>query len=232
MVAAHSPVDYGLGAVLKIDEKELYNNLSSQIETIALYLSLLAAAGMAVVYWLIKPLIHKTINSQNASVEAHHKLIQAKNNAEKISLELTAYLNAIGKLALVSITDRKGRIIQVNEKFCEVSGYSLEELIGQDHRILNSSMHSPSFFTGMWTAILKGQTWHQEICNRSKSGKLYWVDSTIVPLAGISGEIDRYLSVKVDITARKQKDSDLSERLKESNCLHALRSYFEQNQGT
>ncbi|MBX9915672.1 MAG: EAL domain-containing protein [Nitrosomonas sp.] len=232
VVAAYSPVAYGLGAVLKIDEKELYSNLSSQINTISLYLGLLVAVGMVVVYWLIKPLIHKTINSQNDSVEAHHKLIQAKNNAEKISSELTAYLNAIGKLALISITDLKGKIIQVNEKFCEISGYSPEELIGQDHRILSSSTHPPSFFTGMWAAITKGQTWHQEICNRSKSGKLYWVDSTIVPLVGISGEIDRYLSVKVDITARKQKDLDLSERLKESNCLHAVRNYLEQDQDT
>jgi len=232
VVAAYSPVAYGLGAVLKIDEKELYSNLSSQIQTISLYLGLLVAIGMVVVYWLIKPLIHKSINSQNDSVEAHHKLIQAKNNAEKISSELTAYLNAIGKLALISITDLKGKIIQVNEKFCEVSGYSPEELIGQDHRILNSSTHPPSFFTEMWVAIAKGQTWHQEICNRSKSGKLYWVDSTIVPLVGLNGEIDRYLSVKVDITARKQKDLDLSERLKESNCLHAVRNYLEQDQDT
>ncbi|NBQ69108.1 MAG: EAL domain-containing protein [Nitrosomonadaceae bacterium] len=232
VVAAYSPVAYGLGAVLKIDEKELYSNLSSQIKTISLYLGLLVAVGMVIVYWLIKPLIHKTINSQNDSVEAHHKLIQAKNNAEKISSELTAYLNAIGKLALISITDLKGKIIQVNEKFCEVSGYSPEELIGQDHRILNSNTHPPSFFTGMWATIAKGQTWHQEICNRSKSGKLYWVDSTIVPLVGINGEIDRYLSVRVDITARKQKDLDLSERLKESNCLHAVRNYMEQDQDT
>ena len=232
VVAAHSPVAYGLGAVLKIDEDELYSNLSAQTRAILLYLSLLVAAGIAVVHWLIKPLIHKTINSQTASIKAHHKLMQAKNSTEKISSELNAYLNAIGNLVLISITDHKGKIIQVNEKFCDVSGYSQEELIGQDHRILRSGTHSQEFFAEMWATILKGQTWHREICNRSKSGKLYWTDSTIVPLVDSSGKIDRYLSVRIDITARKQKDLDLSERLKESNCLHAVRSYLEQDQDT
>ena len=232
VVAAHSPVPYGLGVVLKIDEKELYSNLSTQLKTILLYLSLLTAAGMAVVYWLIKPLIHKTINSQNASIKAHHNLIQAKNSAEKSSSELTAYLNAIGKLALISITDHQGRIIQVNEKFCDISGYSKEELTRQDHRILSSGTHPQSFFTEMWSIIAKGQTWHREICNRSKSGKLYWVDSTIVPLVNNDGINHRYLFVGVDVTARKQKDLDLSERLKESNCLHAVRNYLEHGQDT
>jgi len=230
VVAAHSPVAYGLGAVLKMDKQELYDDLLHQLEKILFNLSLLVLAGMTVVYWLTKPLIDKTIKSRNASIKAHNELIQAKDNAEKISSELTAYLNAIGKLALISITDRKGRIIQVNEKFCEISGYSQQELIGQDHRILNSGTHPKSFFSEMWATIVKGRTWHQEICNRSKSGKLYWVDSTIVPLINASGKIDRYLSVRVDITSRKQKDLDLNERLKESNCLHKVRNYLEQNQ--
>jgi diguanylate cyclase (GGDEF)-like protein/PAS domain S-box-containing protein len=230
VVAAHSPVAYGLGAVLKMDKQELYDDLLHQLEKILFNLSLLVLAGMAVVYWLTKPLIDKTIKSRNASIKADNELIQAKDIAEKISSELTAYLNAIGKLALISITDRKGRIIQVNEKFCEISGYTQQELIGQDHRILNSGTHPKSFFSEMWATIVKGRTWHQEICNRSKSGKLYWVDSTIVPLINASGKIDRYLSVRVDITSRKQKDLDLNERLKESNCLYKVRNYLELNQ--
>lgn len=94
-------------------------------------------------------------------------------------------------------------------------------------------MHaSKIIFDEMWVTIAKGQTWHREVCNRDKSGKLYWVDSTIVPLINVHGEIDRYLAVWVDITARKQNDLDLSERLKESNCLHVVRSYLEQDQDT
>lgn len=171
----------------------------------------------------------KTIRSRNTSIKAHKELIQAKNEAEEISSELTAYLDAIGKLALISITDERGSIIQVNEKFCEISGYSPEELIGQDHRVLNSRTHPKAFFMEMWETITTGQTWHQEICNRNKSGGFYWVDSTIVPLVNTSGKIDRFLSVRVDVTARKQKDLDLNERLKESNCLHTVRNYLEQD---
>jgi diguanylate cyclase (GGDEF)-like protein/PAS domain S-box-containing protein len=229
VVAAHSPVAYGLGAVLKIDEQELYSHLTQQIKTIALYLGLLVLIGMAIVYWLTVPLIQKTIKSRNTSLKAHKELIEAKNEAEEISSELTAYLDAIGKLALISITDDRGSIIQVNEKFCEISGYSQIELIGQDHRILNSHTHPKSFFMETWETITQGKTWHQEICNCNKSGGLYWVDSTIVPLVNTSGKIDRFLSVGVDVTARKQKDLDLNERLKESNCLHTVRNYLEQD---
>ncbi|MDE2387741.1 MAG: EAL domain-containing protein, partial [Betaproteobacteria bacterium] len=230
VVAAHSPAAYGLGAVLKMDREELHAGLSHQLKNILFNLGLLVLAGMAVVYWLTRPLTYKAIKSKNASIKTHHELIQAKDSAEKISSELAAYLNAIGKLTLISITDRNGSIIQVNEKFCEISGYTQQELIGQDHRILISGAHPRSFFTEMRLTIEKGQIWHQEICNRNKPGKLFWVDSTIVPLINTSGEIDRYLSVGVDITSRKQKDIDLNERLKESNCLHTVRNYLEQDQ--
>ena len=229
VVAAHSPVTFGLGAVLKIDENELYSHLTQQTKTIALYLGLLILIGMAVIYWLTVPLIQKAIKSKNTSINAFKELIRARDNAEKTSSELSAYINAIGKLALISITDDQGSIIQVNEKFCEISGYSSEELIGQDHRILNSRTHPESFFIEMWETITTGQTWHHEICNRNKSGGLYWVDSTIVPLVNTSGKIDRFLSVRVDVTARKQNDLDLNERLKESNCLHTVRNYLEQD---
>ena len=142
---------------------------------------------------------------------------------ENRSQELTAYIEAIGQLALVSVADRSGRILQVNAKFCEVCGYSEQELIGQNHRILNSGTHPKEFFDEMWATIERGDIWHREICNRSKSGALYWVDSTIVPLKDSDGRVDRYLSVRVDITARRQKEMALRERLKQITCLYAIR---------
>jgi len=232
VVAAYSPVAYGLGAVLKIDKEELSSPFIDQIKIILLYLGLLALSGMAILHWLNLPLIQALIKSKEAAIKDYKQLIQAKNHAEKISSELTAYMNAAGTLALLSISDRKGRIIQANEKFCEISGYSQEELIGQDHRILNSSVHPKPFWVNMWATIAKGQIWHQEICNRSKSGALYWVDSTIVPIKDIKGKVHRYLSVRVDITARKQRDFALNERLKESNCLHIVRNHLGQNLST
>ena len=155
--------------------------------------------------------------------EASSQLVQAKENAEDNFAELVAYNNAIGELALVSITDRSGRILKVNRKFCEVSGYLEEELIGQDHRMLNSGIHPKTFFAEMWETILSGHIWHREICNRSKTGLVYWVDSTIVPLRDNSGQVSRFLGVRVDTTARKQKEMGLREQLKESRCVYHIR---------
>lgn len=150
-------------------------------------------------------------------------LLSAKENAEKISTELYTYLLAIGQLALVSVSDHAGCIIQVNDKFCEITGYRKNELLGKNYRILNSGTHPDSFFTEMWTAITHGSTWQQEVCNRNKRGRLYWVNSTIVPLKDRTGKITRFISVNVDITAQKQKEVALKERLKETHCLYAIR---------
>lgn len=226
VVAAHLPVGYGLAAVLKVDKKELYSHLLEQVQTILSYLGILVLLGIAVLRYLFVPLIQKTIKSRDHAVQVHKELVQVKNDTEKISYELSAYINAISRIALISVTDHKGRIIQVNEKICDVSGFSSDELIGQDHRLLNSNVHPKRFFADMWTTVAKGEIWHREICNRSKSGTLYWIDSAIIPLANTNGKIDCYLSVAVDISARKQKNSNSEERAKENHCMHMIRSYL------
>lgn len=178
-------------------------------------------------YALFTPSERKILEAPTVQPEpqiSSNQLLQDKEKAEQVSEELKAYIDAIGKLALISITDHQGKIVQVNEKFCEISGYSEEELIGQNHRIVNSGTHPKDFFVEMWRTIANGNTWHKEICNRSKDGATYWVDSTIVPLMDVDGVINRYLSVRVDITDRKRKDLALHERLKETNCLHAIRN--------
>jgi len=156
------------------------------------------------------------------------KLQLLNEDLQTSNSDLSGYIDAVGHLALVSITDRKGRILQVNDRFCKVSGYSREELVGQSHGIINSGMHPKTFFVEMWAAITSGSIWHKEICNRCKDGKLYWVDSTIVPLKDEQGRINRYLSVRVDITSRKQKEIALRERLKETTCLYSIRRAMEQ----
>ncbi|MDH5552084.1 MAG: EAL domain-containing protein [Nitrosomonas sp.] len=141
----------------------------------------------------------------------------------KTSAELSAYIDAIGQLAMVSITDLSGCITEVNQKFCEISGYSQKELIGQNHQILNSNHHPKPFFSDVWKTITHGNVWHKEICNRNKSGTLYWIDSTIVPLKDDKKDITSYLSVSIDITECKNKQTQLQERLKEQTCLYAIR---------
>ncbi|KAF0132539.1 MAG: Diguanylate cyclase [Xanthobacteraceae bacterium] len=124
--------------------------------------------------------------------------------------ELIALRRALNQTAIVAATDRAGRIIHVNPRFCQISGYSEHELIGQDHRILNSGHHPREFFQDLWRTIARGETWHGEVRNRSKSGALYWVDTTIVPLLSRSGSLQGYVSIRFDITARKQAELELA----------------------
>lgn len=119
-------------------------------------------------------------------------------------------LSTISQQMLYSVTDRQGRILEVNDNFCRVSGYSREELLGQNHRMINSTHHPSQFWHDMWRTISSGQAWHDEVCNRSKSGDLYWVDSVIAPFTGPSGEIERLVSLRTDITQRKKAEAELT----------------------
>lgn len=123
----------------------------------------------------------------------------------RLAVELDSYMKAIDEHALVSVTDSAGTIISANDKFCEITGYSREELVGQNHRIINSGTHPKAFFAELWATIASGQKWHGQICNCAKNGKLYWVDSAIVPIKNADGVIERYVSVRIDITEQKQQ---------------------------
>ncbi|MDZ4328513.1 MAG: EAL domain-containing protein [Pseudomonas sp.] len=115
------------------------------------------------------------------------------------------YRRAVDAAAIFSETDLTGRITYVNDQFCAVSGYSRDELLGQNHRLLNSGLHSADFFAGMWRTIALGNVWKGEICNRAKDGRLYWVESTLVPvLDGATGRIHRYLAIRFDISEKRQ----------------------------
>ncbi len=149
------------------------------------------------------------IHDITARKETQSLLLSAKEAAERSSAELISYIQAIDQHALVSVTDPSGRIIQANDKFCEISGYSRDDLLGHDHRIVNSGIHPSAFFVEMWAIITRGDIWRGEICNRAKSGALYWVDSAIVPLKDANGQIVRYLSVRVDTTKRKESEQHI-----------------------
>lgn len=123
--------------------------------------------------------------------------------------ELANYKQAIDEHALVSVADAEGKIIEVNDMFCKVSGYSEKELLGQDHNIINSGIHPDIFFAKLWNTISSGHKWHGETCNRAKNGALFWVDSAIVPICNVDGVVERYITVRIDITERKRQEDAL-----------------------
>lgn len=155
-----------------------------------------------------------------ARKELDRELANAQRMTEQALRELSQRQHAIDQHAIVAITDLQGNITYVNNRFCKLSGYAREELMGQNHRLLKSGHHPPELYAHLWRTICHGETWHGEICNRAKDGTLYWVDTTITPFLGDDGKPKSYVSVRTDITHRKLTEEAL--RLAEQRWSFAL----------
>jgi PAS domain S-box-containing protein len=128
-----------------------------------------------------------------------------------MSNAFTSFQNAVNNGSIVSITDKKGLIIFVNENFCKVSKYSRQELVGKDHGLVNSGYHSKEFFAQLWQTLLNGEIWRGQIRNKAKDGSFYWVDTVITPVMNDSGEVDQFLSIHNLITEQKENEYALLE---------------------
>lgn len=159
--------------------------------------------------------------------DSFHALVKKLRIATKDS---DALLSALNFHAIVSMTDKAGNITQVNDVFCKISGYSREELIGKNHRIINSGMHDNAFWKNAWSLISKGHSWHGEVCNRAKNGELYWVDSVIVPFKNEDNEIDKYVSIRINITeSKKNAQATMAANAATRAALEELRIIQERN---
>jgi PAS domain S-box-containing protein len=172
------------------------------------------------IYWLdttIVPLIHSDGKPRQyvaigTDITKKATAIDNPTALEALTKQLADQQFALDQHAIVAMTDVRGKITYVNEKFCAISQYSKEELLGQNHRILNSNYHPKEFFRQMYSVIARGAVWRGEIKNRAKDGSFYWVDTTIVPTQDRDGKPERYVAIRTDITERKSEE-EVRERL-------------------
>lgn len=172
--------------------------------------AMMAHSGKLLAYTFLHVIqMRLAVEDSRARKEAESELLLEKQNLRDAKDELVFQQFALDQHSIVGITDVQGAITYVNDSFCTISGYSREELIGQNHRMLNSGEHSTAFFREMYRSIAAGWVWKGEICNRAKDGHLYWVMTTVVPVMDKKGKPWQYISMRTDISEPKRAEAEL-----------------------
>ena len=153
-------------------------------------------------------------------------LVEAQRRADDALANLNAYQSALDEHSIISVADQFGRIEFVNDRYCEISGYSRGELIGQSYRSVQSGKHDPSYFQDMRDTINAGQSWRGEVCNRAKDGSEFWVDATVVTLPATRTEGARFVSILYDITERKRTETELLAAREQAEAANRAKSSF------
>jgi len=187
---------------------EIYTQQQQSADRYRLALALMSVIMLAYVAWTLAA------------------LNRARAHLTESLRELEFQKQALDAHSIVSITDMTGKILYTNDKFSEISQYSREELLGQDHRVLNSGYHPHDFFKTMWATIGHGQVWHGEVKNKRKDGSFYWVDSTVVPFLNAQGKVQRYVSVRTDMTERKRVEEAMRDAKEAAERAAQVKSDF------
>lgn len=155
------------------------------------------------------PWIAKNVGELTRQLDVHIKDDAFRETLKSSLKQLNDVKFALDESSIVAITDHRGVIQYINDKFCEISKYSREELIGKDHRIINSGYHSKEFMSDLWKTISSGQVWHGDIKNKAKDSTYYWVNTTIVPFLDNSGCPYQYLAIRNEVTRLKAVEEEL-----------------------
>jgi len=176
---------------------------------------------------ILESLGQPRLAAENLGLEEMSALIaRLVRDRSAVQRELFQQKFALDQHAIVSITDSQGNILYANDRFCEISGYSSDELIGQNHRIVKSGLHSCDFYADLWRTITAGEVWHGEFCNRSKSGAAYWVAATIVPILDESGHPCQFIAIRTDITPLKQMEKAMEMAVERAEAANRAKSEF------
>lgn len=164
-------------------------------------------------------------NIQQQLRQSQQQVQDGRSALARAERESNDLMQTLGSHAIVSISNAQGDIIFANSNFCRISGYNQAELLGQNHRLIKSAMHSDAYWIKVWNSIAKGVAWHDVLCNRAKSGHLYWVDAVIAPLRDEAGHITRFICLCSDLSAYKQAQQSLeNERTRLSNLIAGTRA--------
>jgi len=182
-----------------------------------------------VIYTILIIFLFLTLYLNLESEKLKSKLFKTNKSLKTKTRELDSFFDAIDAHAIISKTDKKGKITFANANFVDVSQYSLQEIIGKDHRIVNSNNHSKDFFKDMWNTILANNTWHGQIQNKAKDGSDYWVSSTIFPVLGDDEKIKEFIAIRTNVTDIKIKQLEMQKAKREAERIANMRANFMAN---